>query len=70
MRPYLGMLKQTRDAVQQAWKDGKTLDQMKPSKLLDPWKKYSRDFVNRGVFLETLYNSLTGQNTGKLIRHN
>jgi cyclase len=70
MRAYLGMLKQTRDAVQQALKDGKTLDQMKQSKLLDPWKKYSGDFVNQDVFLETLYNSLTGQKTGKLIRHN
>ena len=56
--------------VQAALKDGKSLDQMKQAKLLEPWKKYSGDFVNQDVFLETLYNSLTGQRTGKLIKHN
>ena len=48
----------------------KTLDQMKQAKLLDPWKKYSGDFVNQDAFLETLYNSLTGQKNGKFIKHN
>lgn len=70
MRAYVIMLKNTRDAVAQALKDGKTLDQMKQAKLLDPWKKYSGDFVTEDMFLETLYNSLTGQKTGKLIKHN
>jgi glyoxylase-like metal-dependent hydrolase (beta-lactamase superfamily II) len=70
VRAYLTMLRETRDAVQKALKEGKTLDQMKQAKLLDPWKKYSGEFVNQDVFLETLYNSLTGQRTGKLIKHN
>jgi glyoxylase-like metal-dependent hydrolase (beta-lactamase superfamily II) len=70
VRAYLGMLKETRDAVQKALKDGKTLDQMKQAKLLDPWKKYSGQFINEDAFLETLYNSLTGQKTGKFIKHN
>jgi len=70
MRAYVAMLKETRDAVQKALKDGKTLDQMKQAKLLDPWKTYSGEFVSQDVFLETLYNSLTGQRTGKLIKHN
>jgi glyoxylase-like metal-dependent hydrolase (beta-lactamase superfamily II) len=70
MRTYLVMLKATRDAVQTALKEGKTLDRMKQAKLLEPWKKYSAEFVNQDVFLETLYNSLTGQKTGKLIKHN
>jgi cyclase len=70
MRTYLAMLKETRDEVQKALKEGKTLDQMKQGKLLGPWKKYSSAFVNDDVFLETLYNSLTGQRTGKLIKHN
>jgi hypothetical protein len=70
VRTYLVMLKETRDAVQKALKEGKTLDQMKQAKLLEPWKKYSGDFVNQDVFLETVYNSLTGQRTGKLIKHN
>ncbi len=70
VRAYLTMLKATRDVVAQALKDGKTLDQMKQAKILDPWKKYSGDFVSEDAFLETLYNSLTGQKTGKFIKHN
>jgi cyclase len=70
VRAYLTMLKETRDAVQTALKEGKSLDQMEEAKLLDPWKKYSGDFVKEDTFLETLYNSLTGQKTGKFIKHN
>jgi|SRR3974390_2543884 len=70
VRAYLAMLKGTRAAVAGALKDGKTLDQMKQAKLLAEWKKYSGDFVNQDTFLETLYNSLTGQKNGKFIKHN
>jgi len=47
-----------------------TLEQMKEKKILDPWKKYAGEFVTADVFLETLYNSLTGQKNGKFIKHN
>jgi glyoxylase-like metal-dependent hydrolase (beta-lactamase superfamily II) len=67
---YASMLKQTRDVVQQALTAGKTLEQMKQAKLLEPWKKYAGDFVSEDAFLETLYNSLTGQKAGKFIKHN
>lgn len=70
VRAYLTMLKGTRDAVQKEIKAGKTLDQMKQAKLLDPWKKYSGEFITQDAFLETLYNSLTGQKNGKFIKHN
>jgi cyclase len=70
VRAYLTMLKGTRDAVAKSLAEGKTLDQMKQAKLLDPWKKYSGDSVNEDAFLETLYNSLTGQKNGKFIKHN
>jgi glyoxylase-like metal-dependent hydrolase (beta-lactamase superfamily II) len=70
VQAYLMMLKATRDVVAQALKEGKTLDQMKQAKILDPWKKYSGDFVSEETFLETLYNSLTGQKNGKFIKHN
>jgi len=70
VRAYLKMLKETRDVAQKAIKEGKTLDQMKQAKLLDPWKKYSGQFINEDAFLETLYNSLTGQKTGKFVQHN
>ena len=70
VRAYLTMLKASREAVASALKESKTLDQMKQAKLLDPWKKYSGDFVSEDVFLETLYNSLTGQKNGTFVKHN
>src|SRR4029077_9931643 len=70
VRAYLKMLKETRNAAEKAIKEGKPLDQMRQAKLLDPWKKYSSDSVTEDVFLETLYNSLTGQKTGKFVKHN
>jgi len=47
-----------------------TLEQMKEKKILDPWKKYSGDFISADAFLDTVYNSLTGQKKGKFIKHN
>jgi glyoxylase-like metal-dependent hydrolase (beta-lactamase superfamily II) len=70
VRAYLTMLKATRDVVAKEIKDGKTLDQMKQAKILEPWKKYSGEFISADAFLETLYNSLTGQKNGKFIKHN
>ena len=70
VRAYLKMLKETRAAVQSALDQKTTLAQMKEKKLLDPWKKYSGEFISEDAFLETLYNSLTGQKNGKFIKHN
>jgi glyoxylase-like metal-dependent hydrolase (beta-lactamase superfamily II) len=70
VRAYTRMLKETRDVVAKALQEGKSLDQMKQAKLLAPWKKYSGDFVNEDAYIETLYNSLTGQKNGKFIKHN
>ncbi|HEX9112413.1 MAG TPA: MBL fold metallo-hydrolase [Terriglobales bacterium] len=70
VRAYVKMLKETRAAVQDALDKKMTLDQMKEKKVLDPWKKYSGDFISEDAFLETLYNSLTGQKNGKFIKHN
>lgn len=70
VKAYLMMLKATRDAVAKEIKAGKTVDQMKQEKLLDPWKKYSGDFVKEDTFIETLYNSLTGQKNQKFVKHN
>ena len=70
VRAYVKMLKETRAAVQDALAKKMTLEQMKEKKILDPWKKYAGEFVTADVFLETLYNSLTGQKNGKFIKHN
>ena len=70
MRVYLKMLKDTRDVVQGALQQGKTLDQMKQAKILGPWKKYAGDFISEDAYLETVYNSLTGHANGKFMKHN
>jgi cyclase len=70
VRAYVKMLKETRAAVKDSLKKKMTLAQMKEKKILDPWKKYSGDFISEDAFLETLYNSLTGQKNGKFIKHN
>jgi len=70
VRTYVKMLKETRAAVEDSLKQNMTLAQMKEKKILDPWKKYSGEFISEDAFLETLYNSLTGQKNGKFIKHN
>jgi glyoxylase-like metal-dependent hydrolase (beta-lactamase superfamily II) len=70
VRAFANMLKDTRAAVEDSLKKKMTLAQMKEKKILDPWKKYSGDFISEDAFLETLYNSLTGQKNGKFIKHN
>jgi cyclase len=69
VRAFTTMLKETSAAVQQALDAHKTLEQMKQEKILEPWKKWSGDFVNTDAFVETLYNSLTGTK-GEFLKHN
>jgi glyoxylase-like metal-dependent hydrolase (beta-lactamase superfamily II) len=69
VRSFVTMLKETSAAVQKAIDEKKTLEQMKQEKILAPWSKWSGDFVKEDVFIETLYNSLTGHK-GELIKHN
>jgi len=70
VREYVKMLVETRAAVEKGVKQGKTLDQLKQEKVLDPWKKWNGDFVTTDAFTETLYNDLTGKKDGKLMKHN
>jgi len=69
VRAYTKMLKETSAVVQKALDEHKTLDQMKQAKILDPWSKFSGQFVNTDAFIETLYNSLTGHK-GEFLKHN
>ena len=70
VRAYVKMLKETREVVEKALKKHKTMDQMKQEKILEPWKKYSGGFISTDAFIETLYNSLTGNKDGKFMHHN
>jgi cyclase len=69
VREFTKMLKETSAVVENALKARKTLEQMKQEKILEPWRKWSGDFVNADTFIETLYNSLTGTK-GEFVPHN
>jgi glyoxylase-like metal-dependent hydrolase (beta-lactamase superfamily II) len=69
VRAFTTMLKETSATVQKALDAHKTLELMKQEKILEPWKKWSGDFVNTDAFIETLYNSLTGTK-GEFMKHN
>ena len=69
VRAYVKMLKETLAVVEQGIKQGKTLDQLKKEKVLEPWKDWSGQFISADAFIETLYNDLTGK-PGTFIKHN
>jgi glyoxylase-like metal-dependent hydrolase (beta-lactamase superfamily II) len=69
VREFVKMLKETSAAVQKAIDGHKTLEEMKQEKVLEPWKKWSGDFLDADKFIETLYNSLT-ETKGDFVKHN
>lgn len=69
VREFVKMLRETSAAVQKAIDEHKTMEQMKQEKILEPWKKWSGEFIDSDKFIETLYNSLTGSK-GQFIKHN
>ena len=69
VRAFVKMLKETSAVVQKAIDRRQTLEQIKQAKILDPWQKFSGNFINTDAFIETLYYSLTGQK-GKFVKHN
>ncbi|HWX91007.1 MAG TPA: MBL fold metallo-hydrolase [Terriglobales bacterium] len=70
VRDYVKMLKETRTVVAKGVQQGKTLAQLQQEKVLEPWKKWSGDFISSDAFIETLYNDLQGKKDGKLLKHN
>jgi cyclase len=70
VRKFADMLKETRGVTEKAIKEGKTLEQVKREKILEPWSKWSGDFISTDAFIETLYNDLTGEKGGEFIKHN
>jgi cyclase len=69
VRAFVKMLKETSAVVQKNIDEHKTVEQMKQAKILAPWEKFSSGFINSDVFIETLYNSLTGRK-GEFVKHN
>ena len=69
VRAFVKLLKDTRAVVEKEVKAGKTLEQLKQQKVLAPWEKNSGQFVTTDLFIETLYNELTGKKTAALVKH-
>jgi len=70
VRAFIRMLKETRAVVEKGVKAGKSLDQLKKDKVLEPWQKQSGSFISTDAFIETLYNDLTGMKDAPLLKHN
>lgn len=71
MQDYVRMLKGTSAAVAAALKGGKSVEQMKRENVLAAWSaRYSSDNIDTNGFIETLYNSLTGQRRAPYLKHN
>jgi len=67
---YVVMLKETTAAVSKGIKVGKTLEQLKKEKVLEPWKKFSGAFISADAFIETLYSELTDKKKATpLVKH-
>ena len=70
VRDQIKLLKETLAAVEEGVKAGKSLEQLQQEKVLEPWKSKSGPFVTADIFIETIYNDLTGSKSAHFIRHN
>ena len=71
VRTFIKMLKDTSAAVEKGVKQGKTLQELQQAKVLEPWQKYNGAFITTDLWIETLYNELTGRKSAAgTVRHN
>jgi cyclase len=72
LKPFVAMLKDAVARVQKGIQQGKTADQLKQEKVLAGYESWGGDgkFITTDKFIDTLYNDLTGNKTGELIKHN
>jgi len=70
VRKFIAMIKETRAVVEKGVAAHKTLEQLQKEKVLAAWEKWSGDFVKTDVWIETLYNELTGEKGSGLRQHN
>jgi cyclase len=72
LKPFVAMLKDAVARVQKGIQQGKTADQLKQEKVLAGYESWGGEgkFISTDKFIDTLYNDLTGNKTGELIKHN
>lgn len=59
LRRFAEMLKGTSGAVQTGITAGKTVDQLKAEKVLEPWADWGKGFIKADRFVELLFRDLT-----------
>ncbi len=60
LRAFAEMIRTSSAAVEAAMKSGKTLEQIKQEKVLEPWTKWAWNFISLDRWAETLYRDLGG----------
>jgi hypothetical protein len=71
VRAFVRMLKETSAAVQKAIDERKTVEQMKQEKILEPWKRWSRDLSIQAALLRRCTTRLPdGRTKGEFVKHN
>ena len=60
LRAFAEMIRATSAAVDAAMRSGKTLEQIKQDKVLDPWAKWASSFITTDRWAESLYRDLGG----------
>jgi len=56
LKAFLDVLKATWNAVDAGRKAGKTVDQLKTEKVLEPWESWGKGFIKTDKWIETLYS--------------
>jgi glyoxylase-like metal-dependent hydrolase (beta-lactamase superfamily II) len=59
LKKFVEVMKGTSAAVQKGIAAGKTVEQLKTEKVLEPWDAWGQGFIKADAFIETLYKSLT-----------
>jgi len=70
LRKFATMLRDTRAVVDEGIRQGATLQQLQQRKVVERWEALGKGFISTDVYIETLYNDLTGRKSGKVSRHN
>jgi cyclase len=60
LRAFADMIHATSAAVDAAMRSGKTLEQIKQAKVLEPWAKWASSFITVDRWAESLYRDLGG----------
>jgi hypothetical protein len=64
------MLKETREIVAQAAKEGKSPEQMKKDHVLQKFESLGKGFIKTDAWIDVLYADLTHKTTGALMYRN